>query len=138
MIFELPREQVLANIHSNRERHVTELEEALSGWRRDLIEAIDTQRAELTALRKRARAGTLRPRELQHDILGIRSPESHETDYDVAIGMLEMASADLVELSESDFARYVHDQWDWRSRFDEYLEEVRFKGRYTRPSRRRA
>ena len=138
MIFEFPRDEVLASIRQNRDTHVAELSEALAGWRADLVEAIDEERARLAAFRKRARAGTLRPREMPHDILGVHSPDSHESDYAVAITMLEMASTEVVSLTETDFARYVLDQWDWRGQFDDYLEEVRFKQRHARPRRRRA
>lgn len=138
MVFEFPRDEVLASIQGNRDAHVAQLEEALAGWRADLIEAIDEKRARLAAYRKRAKAGTLRPRELPYDILGVQSPESHESDYAVAIRMLEMTSTETVSLRESDFARYVLDQWDWRGEFDDYLEEVRFKQRHARRRSRRA
>jgi hypothetical protein len=138
MVFEFPREEVLVSIRKNREDHLAELQEALDGWRGDLIEAIDAERATLAGLRKRAKAGRLRPRDMRYDILGVRSPESHETDYAVAIRMLEMASTEAVSLTESDFARYVLDRWDWRGQFDDYLAEVRYKQHRVRPPRRRA
>lgn len=138
MVFEFPRDEVLTSIRANRDAHVAHLDEAIAGWRADLIEAIDAERARLADFRKRAKAGRLRPRDMPFDILGVRSAESHESDYAVAIRMLEMARADVVSLTETDFARYVLDQWDWRGQFDGYLAELRYKQRHTRARRRRA
>lgn len=131
MVFDFPREEILASIRSNQERHLEQLAEALDAWRGEFTEALEAEIARLTELHQQAKSGELRPRDMPHDQLGVQSPQSHERDYEVAIRMLEMASTESVALAETDFARFVLDQWDWRDRFDDYLNEMRFKRRGT-------
>lgn len=137
MVVEFAREEVLAKVRANRERHDQEMTEALDAWRGEFAEALAAEIARLSALLERAQSGELRPRDMPHDELHVRSPESHESDYEVSIRMLEMASTQLVSLGETDFARYVLDRWDWRDRFDHYLAEMRSKRGLGRRPRQR-
>lgn len=47
----------------------------------------------------------------------LSQPVNQTRSYDRVIGMLEMALAEEVELSEEDYQQYVMDEWSWREVF---------------------
>lgn len=44
-------------------------------------------------------------------------PESHESEYDRAISMLNHSVDDILDIDERTYKHYVLDDWDWTSSF---------------------
>lgn len=44
-------------------------------------------------------------------------PRNHTEAYTRAIALLKMSASENVVLTEQDFARYIQDDWDWKSEF---------------------
>ena len=49
--------------------------------------------------------------------LTVKKPVSHEKDYTVAIRGLELSTAEFVYVDQSNFSKYVLDEWDWKADF---------------------
>ena len=44
-------------------------------------------------------------------------PDDHTSDYDRAIGMLEMEVNDIVTIDQEDYSNYVDDNWAWKNQW---------------------
>lgn len=44
-------------------------------------------------------------------------PQEHIKDYTRVISMLEMSTADEIQISEQQFSQYVLDEWGWSNQF---------------------
>lgn len=97
--------RVLGEIRKNRSQHRKIFEEAIEGYRKQMIEELE---ARIYALK----AG----RSVEHHFRFV-VPEDHTKDYDRVIQMLEMEVNEEIELDERSFACYVMDDWDWRRDF---------------------
>lgn len=112
----MPAGDLAHQLNVNREKHVKEYNEAMDGYRKAYIDAVE---AALNA----ARAG--------HDIerypgKSLIEPQSHEDDYLRAERMMSHLAPDTpVHLSEHDYARLVMDEWDWKQ------EHIMSNQRYT-------
>jgi hypothetical protein len=132
VLLDFARGTVLQTIQANRSEHERALVEMVDEWRADIIEAGVAEIERLRAIVDAARAGTLTLEDVGRFELDVRQPSSHMQDYDVAMGMLELASTDVVSLKEDDFARYMLDQWTWREDWDDQIAETRRKQRRRR------
>lgn len=99
------KEKLLEVLRKNREGHRKIFEEALDGYRKEVVKRLDEQLA-------RAKAG-----KRVYLAFQIVEPQNQTKDYDRAIGMLEMSIDDEISLSESDFRNYVMDDWNWKHQF---------------------
>lgn len=97
--------KLLAKVKANREQHKKEYEEAILGFRKQVIE-------KLTENLTLAQAGE--PIEL---FLRLTEPRSYLDSYDQIITMLEMTTDKIIELTNNDFASYVMDNWEWKQSF---------------------
>jgi len=96
---------LLKTVKANREKHITEYNEAIAGYRTTCIAKMKENLAA-------AEAGD----EIKTG-LNVARPESHEKDYDRAISMLTWTQDTIVELGAHDFDRYVNDDWAWQQAF---------------------
>jgi hypothetical protein len=96
---------VLAALQENREKHRSIFEEAVEGFR-------EKAQRELDAAIERVRSGSL-----QTVVVHLPRPVDHTKDYDREIKMLELSVDDEIVLSQSDFAAYVMDDWQWKREF---------------------
>lgn len=115
--FEFEREDILARVKENRDKHAAEHKEALEGYYIEVEES-------LLDIAKRAKAQAklaLAQQDPQETHFGVRAskPENHTADYDRIIDMLELAKDDKIELDEGEFSRYVRDEWVWKAAFTE-------------------
>jgi hypothetical protein len=99
------KSKLLETLLANRDKHVADLEEAMSGWRLKAIGAL------------RRRADKLADGEDVDLEFKLPKPENHVEDYDRAIANLEWSIHDTVELSQQDFDQFVRDRWSWSQRF---------------------
>jgi len=97
---------LLETLRTNRDQHHEAFLHAC-----DVFQGEATRRLE--RLLEKVRAGEV------PDYLGVRLPipEEHVDDYDRAIGMLEHAIGDSIELGEHAYAQLVEDDWGWALSF---------------------
>ena len=98
--------QLITALRANRDVHVSEYQEAMHGWRSRVAE-------ELEATVQKARNGKL----TTMPFFNLREPQTYQKDYDCAIAMLEMHTADDIEVTTTDFQHFVQDDWDWKDQF---------------------
>jgi hypothetical protein len=99
------RNELLAVLHTNREKHRAIFEEAVEGYRKQTTEQLERCIARI----KKGR--------LERVQINMPVPADQTREYERAIRMVEMTSESEIELSESDFASYVMDDWDWKRQF---------------------
>src|SRR5262249_49279311 len=92
-------------LKKNRKAHHDIFLEAQKGFRQVVTDELE-KRLELARKGKRI-----------DQYLHLPEPQDHTRDYDRIISMLEMDLADIVELSEGDYAKYVLDDWQWKREF---------------------
>lgn len=99
------RDELLAVIKKNRDKHRAVFNKAQAAYRKRMIEELDSMLADAKAGRHIRRA------------VRMPEPEDHTRDYDRIILMLEMSIDDVFELNEYEFSQYVMDQWEWAATF---------------------
>jgi alpha-D-ribose 1-methylphosphonate 5-triphosphate diphosphatase PhnM len=92
-------------IQENRDKHREEFEKAIVGFKIEAEEALEK------AL-DRARKGLV-----QNVYVSLTMPQDHTPDYDRVLTMLKMTVDDTLELTETDAARYVLDDWEWKQQW---------------------
>lgn len=107
---------LLAKLVENRIQHVERDEAAIEGYRTKAIEVLSLGIQQLQAGKLPGPYAELPSR-----------PTNHTTEYDQAIGMLEMLVEETLEIGSKDYARFVQDEWDWSQHFGQvtglYLED---------------
>ncbi len=95
---------LLDKIKENRKNHQTELNDALVGFK---TYAENLLKAELKRVKK-----FKEPKDIR-----FTKPQSHLEDYDQIIEMLVMSVDEEIEVTASQFRKYVMDKWDWTDHF---------------------
>lgn len=97
---------LLEKLKENLEHHKEDYTTAHEGWKIEL-------RQELEKKLERLEGGDWGK---DADDLYIKShePESHEGNYEDAIGMLELATEDTIVLSHSQYTQFIKDEWGWK------------------------
>src|SRR6266550_2620995 len=95
------REAVAANRANHRELFL----EAIEGYRLAAVALFERHIARLRA-NKQLREQTYLP-----------VPADHTRDYDRILRMIDLHAAELIDISQEDFAKYVMDDWQWRREF---------------------
>lgn len=92
-------------IFGNKQKHIAEYNEAMQGFKRAYKETLEN-------LMQEAEYNDKHESSVFFDI-----PESHESDYETILEMLDMSVDEEIEISYSQFKRYVRDEWDWKQSF---------------------
>jgi hypothetical protein len=109
------RDELLAVLKKNRERHIADYIEACAGYRASALERIDEIFSDLKAKIGGLREGqTIAVIGLQ---FGLAVPETHEKAYDQIIRMMEMSVDEEITLTCSQFGCFVMDDWDWKQQW---------------------
>jgi hypothetical protein len=95
------KDELLEKLRANRATHSAQFEKAASGYRRKVIEVLESRLVD-------ARSG-----KLPALIFNLPLPVDQTKAYDRAIGMLEMSVDETIELEEHDYQQYVLDEWQW-------------------------
>ena len=99
------KSKLLRILQKNRYAHHDIFIEAQKGFRKAIIEALESRL-------KQARDG-----KRVEQYLNLPEPVDRTRDYDRVISMLKMDLTDMIELSESDYSQYILDDWDWKRQF---------------------
>jgi len=97
--------ELLKIVKENREQHRATFEEALEGYRKEAI-------VQLELMLEEARRG----KRIRRSVTLIE-PMDQTKDYDRVIRMLELTVDEEVDLTASEFAQYVQDDWVWKEQF---------------------
>ena len=92
-------------LEENKLNHVAIFEKAVEGYRKQAI-------AELEKSLEEARNG-LRIRRT----IALIEPMNQTKEYDRILKQLSLTSDRIVELTDSEFANYVMDDWSWKDQF---------------------
>jgi hypothetical protein len=103
---QINKQKLLEKLKQNREKHKVEYEEALSGWKQDVI-------AEMEKNLVLAKANEF------HLHIHLEKPTDHSEDYDHVISLLSASEDEIVIISASEFRQYHEDQWRWRGGHEE-------------------
>lgn len=117
--------ELLSVVRENRETHVADYEEAMTGWRSAIRDAVADARAELADLQAGIDDAPFTEVPEGITFFHITKPTSHEKDYDQVIRMLAMSADEYVELEHDEFARYVMDDWHWKHEFRSTTNEYK-------------
>jgi uncharacterized protein YbjQ (UPF0145 family) len=99
------KDELLAKLRENREKHEAEYEDAVLKHRGEAI-------AELQLRLQKIEAGG------KIDLsFNLPTPKEFLESFDEAISMLEWEQSDEIELDQRDFQRYVLNKWEWGQLF---------------------
>ena len=101
----VPKTKLLETIKQNRDEHRDQFLKAQEAYRETAIKQLDEQLA------------LARERKSFHLRFTLPVPKDYTESYDTAIQMLEWETADVIELSQHDFERYVLNRWEWAQAF---------------------
>lgn len=104
-VVRLPKDELLRRIEKNRDDHRKIYEEAMAGWKRSVIEALDA--AYKDALEGKAYKVAFH----------LVQPQDHTDEYDTVIELLKASLDDEFELTYGQFSNYVLDKWGWQHDF---------------------
>lgn len=99
----IEKEKLLAKLRQNRAAHRGLFLKAQAGYRIIVVRELDR-------MLKLARAGKQIPLQVRTLVI---APKDQTSDYDRVIAMLEWTQDKVVELDETEFSRYVRDNWSW-------------------------
>ena len=105
MELNVSRESLLEKLRANKKTHRQKYEKALMVFRDEAVKELDS-------LMSAVKAG-----KLVHIVSRLPLPEEHTSDYDAAIGLLEMSSDRLIPLTNHEYETYVLDRWEWARSF---------------------
>jgi hypothetical protein len=96
---------LLEKLKANRDKHRSVFEEAIEGYHKAVVEALEKALADAKAGKKYT------------PTVFLPEPEDHTDDYDRIIAMLEMSLDDELELPQREFSQYALDDWGWKHDF---------------------
>lgn len=99
------RTDLLNKVSLNRDAHRKIFEEALEGYREQVI-------IELDGMLSDAKYGKRIRRQVS-----LVEPMDQTKEYDRVIAMLKMSVDEKIDLDANSFANYVLDQWSWTQQF---------------------
>lgn len=109
--YKVKKSDLLERIKANRQKHIADFEAANVEYRK---------RAEQALRAKLARVQEGRSFRLRY-WPNLIPPQSHQREYDQVIGLLQMTTDDIINITASDYARFVEDDWEWKTEFSTAL-----------------
>lgn len=91
----------------NKAKHIDAYQAAVEGYRKQAMEALQKRLAKMETADKPPSLSFKMPK-----------PESHEKDYDRALGMLKLHANDTLVLDTEAYQKFVEDDWDWKHNFE--------------------
>lgn len=99
------KEDLLATLKANREKHVNTFEEVLEAYKSKAVQLLEEHI-------ERIRSGAV-----EKVAVMLPRPENYESEYDRAIAMVEWEQRPTIELTEHTFQQWVMDEWTWTDNF---------------------
>lgn len=105
---QMSRQGLILILKENRAKHIEEYNTALSGWHKDYMSQIEEEYRRVISPDWDGE----KPFYMKE-----QRPVSYEEDYDDMISQLTHDVRETIELSQSDYRKYVLDRWDWKRQF---------------------
>lgn len=99
------KKELVSIVEDNRKEHRKIFEQAVKGYRKKVTKELEDHI-------ERIKNG-----DLVYVSVHYPQPADHTRDYDRLLKMLDMTKDDKIPLSETQFAQYVLDDWDWKRQF---------------------
>jgi hypothetical protein len=115
------KDDLLAKLKTNREKHITEHKSALAGWEQKVREARKELAGWLSDDFDEIDLDDERTDINEYQVLVASKPSSHEDDYNVVIEMLEWHDEPTFKIERGQFRKYVQDKWDWKHSHNQAL-----------------
>lgn len=131
---EVNRQQLIATLIENKEKHVAEYNEAMAGYKSVLLTKIDQAFAKARAdmdtkyTKIKSKVEQLNDSDIanQRDSFTLvdeirvemKVPRSYAEEYDAAIDMAKWDVRETLELTHAEFTCFVRDKWEWKSGFE--------------------
>ena len=109
----IEKKELLAELKKNKEAHVKQYEHAAKLYKQTKIEYLNSLKEAIDA-----RLNSVKPGDDVNTHFDLRitvsEPVSYEKQYDNAIRMLDLSTANSVLLGQNEFDQYVLDDWNWK------------------------
>jgi hypothetical protein len=113
----IKRENLVAILKENKNKHHTNFVEAVAKYKIKAVEVLKENIDNISSGKKLRIFFTL------------PVPEEHTKDYDRAIHSLELDARDEIKLTEQDARCYVDDQWGWSDSYFANTSSYNFAGK---------
>lgn len=130
--FEFSREELLARMKENRDKHSLQFKQALVGYYLEVAEQAKDIASQARKLSKEAEEASKGNGSVDNNNFYVQAikPEDHTADYNRVIDMFELAKQDTIKLNERQFAQFIRDEWDWKDRV--YATNAFYGGKFGR------
>jgi len=106
--------ELVAKLRENLEKHRADFQEAMEGWRTQYWDAIEA----LYQASTQADTDTSECRRLQKELNALDKPQSHTTDYENVLVLMEASQDEEFVLDVNTFRQYWQDDWRWKGAFE--------------------
>jgi hypothetical protein len=114
------RARLQATLATNLEIHKKEYAEARAGYEEKRLELLRTL-AEATLFASKRENQTEEARKAVHvaydAFRNLDRPQDHSNEYEQAIALMEWETREKIDISISDFEKFVRDNWHWKGQF---------------------
>ena len=121
------RDELLAVLRENRERHIREYKAACVGYREVALRRLEESFQEAREVVNRLKEGQT------VSVVGFRIslsvPVNYEKAYDQIIRMMEMSVDTEIVLTASQFACFVMDDWEWKEEWAASIAQYLHSGK---------
>jgi hypothetical protein len=104
-VITVEKTKLRAAVQKNRDLHKAIFDEAVIGYKEEAVRLLE-------AHIERIKAG-----KVGYVAVSLPMPVNHTRDYDRILAILDMEVAQIIELTEDEFAKYVQDDWSWKREF---------------------
>ena len=106
------KKTLIEKLKENLEIHERENKESMIGWRKEIIEVVDSLYEHTKS--PGFTCESFHKTKIKLDSLLYDQPVDHSDDYKTALGMLEIHHSDTAILSEKQYKQYWLDDWGWK------------------------
>jgi hypothetical protein len=103
-------QELLARLRANRALHAAAVAEAIENYPRVVCEALAERRDQIMA-------GTFDGSREEYLSFDFPAPHNYTDVYDRVIGMLELATDAIIQITADQYANWIDDDWSWSDRF---------------------
>jgi hypothetical protein len=116
----IERSRLRATLSANLEIHKKEYAEAKAGYeekRLDLIRKLAEAALHCSKKPNNTDENRKAVHESYNEFARLEKPQNHSNEYEQAIALMEWETREKIDISISDFERFVRDDWAWKNSF---------------------
>ncbi|MHA2280269.1 MAG: hypothetical protein ACXAC5_05380 [Promethearchaeota archaeon] len=112
------KEEVIATLKKNRAEHQEIYDEAVEGYRKKLVEALNETIEMVEEKRSELEEKRLpKPHLKEYPLSGLSVPGSSLKEYDTVLEMLSLTPDETIVLDQDQYNCYMKDNWYWMKDF---------------------